>query len=355
MSQTNQSISEGTFRHKKALLIGNGINQLDTSQSLSWGQLLTELKNQFSIQVDLDNIFKPFPLAFDEILHQKSGKNAFKGKLRTLKKSISSTIQSQLEDKKGFNEYHQKMMELEYDDVMTTNYDYSFQKSVEPEFFDMKRGLALNKQEINFSLKRCYRLQDRRTVVWHINGELVDSRRYRRDSENYPEKSILIGYKHYADYVRKIQENISGESGLQKIDKQSLRVRLRNEQKSPFWTDIFFTHNLDIVGQGFDFSENHLWWLINHRANLIRNESSIDGIIINNRIRFFYPVIKDVEKFNFEELKDFEKIIDKKNKLAKAKAVSELLQAFYVNTIPVECKSFKDFYNILLSKHLSLR
>ena len=345
----------GTYRNKRALLIGNGINQLDTLQSFSWGQLLTELKDKFSIDVDLDNVFKPFPLAFDEMLHRKSGVNNFKDKLEILKKNIRESVDSQLEDKRGYNEYHQKIMNLNYDDILTTNYDYSLQKSIESNFLKKKRELARNRREIKYSFKRSYGLPGRRTVVWHIHGELMDTRTYRRVSGNYPEKSILIGYQHYSEYLQKIQENISGESGVQKIENQSLRVRLRNEEQSPFWMDIFFTHNLDIVGQGFDFSENHLWWLINHRANLKRNDGTRGGrsINVNNRIRFFYPVIKELDKNNISEPKAFEMIIEIKNRLAKSKAISELLKAFHVTTISIECDSFKDFYDKLIVYHLS--
>jgi len=43
----------------------------------SWGELLNEFKLNFDIDVDLENEFKPFPLDFDEILHQKGGSNRF--------------------------------------------------------------------------------------------------------------------------------------------------------------------------------------------------------------------------------------------------------------------------------------
>jgi hypothetical protein len=342
----------GTYRNKRALLIGNGINQLDTSQSFSWGQLLTELKEKFSIDVDLDNVFKPFPLAFDEMLHRKSGVNDFKENIETLKKNIRESVDSQLEDKRGYNKYHQKIMKLDYDDILTTNYDYSLQKSIEPDFLKKKREFARDRREIKYSFKRSYSLPRRETVVWHIHGELMDTRAYRRVSGNYPEKSILIGYQHYSDYLQKIQENISGESGIQKIENQSLRVRLRNEEQSPFWMDIFFTHNLDIVGQSFDFSENHLWWLINHRASLIRDFNGRDSIKVNNIIRFYYPKIDSLNKFDLEDLKNMDKIIRKKNDVDKSKAISELLRAFMVEPVAIRCKSFTDFYDKLTTNFL---
>jgi hypothetical protein len=91
-----------SYKNKKALLIGNGINQLDKQQSVSWGDLLNELKSKFDIDVDLENEFKPFPLGFDEMLHQKDGSNNFENKLKRLKISIRNNINKQLKGKLGY-------------------------------------------------------------------------------------------------------------------------------------------------------------------------------------------------------------------------------------------------------------
>jgi len=88
-----------SFQNKRALLVGNGVNLLDSNQSFSWGALLQKLKDTYGIDVDLDNVFKPFPLAFDEMLHQKPGNNDFKDKIKTLKQRISKSIDKQLEGK----------------------------------------------------------------------------------------------------------------------------------------------------------------------------------------------------------------------------------------------------------------
>ncbi len=53
---------------KRALLIGNGINRVDPEQSLSWGGLLQQLRQELQMEVEAPNDFKPFPLAFEEIL-----------------------------------------------------------------------------------------------------------------------------------------------------------------------------------------------------------------------------------------------------------------------------------------------
>lgn len=333
------------------MLIGNGLNRLDSSQSFSWGNLLTELKNKYSIDIDLDNFFKPFPLAFDEMQHLKSGNNSLRSKLKNLKQSIRTEIETQLAGKRGFNDYHQKLASLNYDDILTTNYDFSLEKSIEPNFARLKPKAALNKQERKFSLKRCYKLKPI-TKFWHIHGELYDSRIHSDETKSYPEESIMIGYEHYASYLEKIQENIKGKSGSQKTDNQSLTVRIRDKKQTPYWTDIFFTHNVDIIGQAVDFSENHLWWIFNYRANLMREGISKNGVLINNKIRFFYAKLNGENLIDLDSLKNIDDLIWKKNSSQKSKAIGEVLKAFRIEPIAIECNSHKEFYDNLIADYL---
>nr|WP_288934799.1 hypothetical protein [uncultured Allomuricauda sp.] len=337
-----------SYQDKRALLVGNGINLLDTDQSFSWGKLLEELKKTYSIDVDLDNVFKPFPLAFEEMLHQKPGTNNFDSKIKTLKRRISRSIISQLTEKRGFNDFHKRIASLPYNDILTTNYDYSLQNSILDSFPAEKSNLAINKQERKYSLKRGYHLLDK--TFWHIHGELYDSRNYSNGSKYYSEESIMIGYEHYASYLERIQENIKGKSGNQKVDNQSLMVRLRDKERSPYWIDMFFTHDLDIVGQGFDFSENHLWWLINYRANAIRSLESKHKVNINNTIRFYYPQIDGANQIDINQLGNFNELINKKNNVWKSKAIAEVLKAFNVLPKPIQATSYKDFYDKFIGR-----
>lgn len=323
------------------MLIGNGVNRLNPEESYSWGALLSELNSTSDFAVDLGNSLKPFPLAFDEMLHVNNIESELNEKLKELKKKIRGAIEQQFEKKKGYNEYHRKLVDLGYDNILTTNYDYAFQLSVDENFFDKKTDWAVNKQEIKHSLKRCYAIPEINTKVWHIHGELFDSRKLTKESGYYSEESIMIGYAHYVSYLNKIIENIKGKSGNQKTDNQSLMVRLKKEVNSPFWTDILFTHNVDILGQGLDFSENHLWWLINYRAKFIRKEETKHGVKINNSIRFYYPDIKNSAEKETSQEDYLHKNID----ALKLKAVSELLKAFCVESIPIECKGYEDFYD----------
>ncbi|MBT8244746.1 MAG: hypothetical protein HKP48_07690 [Winogradskyella sp.] len=159
-----------------------------------------------------------------------------------------------------------------------------------------------------------------------------------------------MGYEHYASYLERIQENIKGKSGSQKVENQSLMVRLSNGEPSPYSTDIFFTNNIDIVGQGFDFSENHLWWLINYLANVMRNTKPKYEVKVNNNIQFFYPRINGADQINIDELNNLNKLIEKKNSVQKSKAIADVLKAFKVKPRPIQSNSYEDFYDNVNSK-----
>lgn len=336
-----------SYNGKRALLVGNGVNRLDEKQSISWKELLQALQNNLEvdlkIETDLDNKFKPFPLGFEEMLHRTVGKIPFEDKIKRLKKKIRENIDHQLKGKEGFNKYHRFLMSLPYDDYLTTNYDYALEISSYPNFIEEKNNFAENKQEPKHSLRRRYFLENKR--VWHIHGELEDSRNLSDDSKYYHEESIMIGYEHYSSYLEQIQANIKGSS--KKIDepeKNSLMVRIINRQTKFYWLDMFFTHNLDIVGLGLDFSENHLWWLLNLRANYIRKENrDKDRVIINNKIRYFYPVLPK-PKSQSASLEDLENY---KNENEKGKAIGDVLKAFQVDVISLECNTHEDFYEQL--------
>ena len=351
-----------SFQNKHALLVGNGINQLDYSQSISWGALLNELKLQYGINVDLDNEFKPFPIGFEEMRHLKKGGNTIESKLKNLKTSIREIIDNQLVGKIGFNEYHTKVCNLNYNDIITTNYDYALELSISDDFkLKKSKTYAQNKLERKFSLKRRYgNFENIISNIWHIHGELESSRNIGTNSKQYSEESIMIGYEHYSDYLEHIQENINGKKGKRIADNQSIISRIKNSTIGTFWTDIFFTHNLDIVGLGLDFSENHLWWLLNRRAMLMSNNSvhnhSLDGVEINNTINYYYPKLSNDNVITMNQELTLNEIIKKKNSFSKVKAIADVLKSFKVNPQPIACNSYNDFYDqYILAKSSELK
>ena len=67
------------------LLVGNGINRLGNSQGPSWSQLLDSIQEKIGKKIDLENDFKPFPMAFEEMLLTNC--NDYENRLKSFKKS----------------------------------------------------------------------------------------------------------------------------------------------------------------------------------------------------------------------------------------------------------------------------
>ena len=280
MAQNNQP---------KALFIGNGINRI-SQNSISWGDLLDRLSRKFDIKVDLSNELKPFPLAFEEMIHNKLGSNSFESKLRNLKTNISELI---LEAGSDFDfTFHKEIMGSGINEIITTNYDYNLELSVKPDFILGKKELALNRQESKHSLYRGYNING--VNVRHIHGELLHSRNISDTTKNYPEESIMIGFEHYSEYYHRIQGVIKGPKGKYK---EGVISRITNDKEPKIWTDLFFTHNLYFIGFSLDFSETHLWWLLMQREEILRKYNFFD--LQQNTIIFLFPempVIKNEYK-----------------------------------------------------------
>jgi len=78
------------------------------------------------------------------------------------------------------------------------------------------------------------------------------------------------------------------------VPKKSLVGRLRAGQQPGYhsWIDLFFTHDIYIIGLTLDFVETDLWWLLTYRARLKYYKSKRKGvkyIDVANNIHYFIP------------------------------------------------------------------
>lgn len=319
----------------KALFIGNGINRV-SQNAISWGDLLDRLSKKFEIDVDLSNELKPFPLAFEEMIHNRLESDSFEFKLRSLKTNISELL---LEAGIDFDfTFHKEIMECGIKEIITTNYDYNLELSMNPDFIREKKGLAINSQESKHSLYRGYEIKD--VNVRHIHGELLHNRKISNPTKNYPEESIMIGFEHYSEYFHRIQSVIKGPKGTYK---DGVISRITNDKEIKIWADLFFTHNLYFIGFSLDFSETHLWWLLMQREEILRKYNFFE--LQQNTITFLYPempVIKDEYK-KIDE-KRFDKLFSRKLALQKNRAITDILKSFKVTIVPVPCDSYAGFY-----------
>ena len=106
----------------KTLFIWNGINRLNgENQDGSWKDILSKLKAEFNTGDDYSICGVPFPVLYEEILLRckkiddiKESEDKIKG---WLKENLSKLKK---------HETHHRFLSQNFQNIITTNYDYSF-------------------------------------------------------------------------------------------------------------------------------------------------------------------------------------------------------------------------------------
>lgn len=257
---------ESHYSKKPAILLGNGINLL--SDTRTWEHLLRNLSEHYQINVRITRD-KSFPLIFEELLFRSE--REYQETLDSFKEQINNEL-SDLNN----TEYHEQLMGVNCKEFLTTNYDYTLERVYEPDF-SKSNGSS---RETKYSLYRVNNLNEKK--IWHIHGELNHG-----ISRNSVHESIMIGHEHYGDYHGKVNELLKPQG--------SIIAALENKRDS--WAKKFFTHDVHIMGLSLDFSENHLWWILNYRARLQREFGQIP-----NKIYYHYPSFSEDRNRSKNEL-----------------------------------------------------
>jgi hypothetical protein len=286
----------------KAILLGNGLNNL--IPNYRWDQLLKNIENT----INLSN--KSYTLAFEEIVLNKvktaPSNDNYKKILKDIKNKIGEHCQNILPE-----EIHKKLKNINANTFLTTNYDYAIEKVFDNQFSPQRIGIK--DKGYKYSLDRVHQVNGK--AIWHIHGEINNGRRFATES-------IMLGHEHYGDTFRRMHQYLRPFST---DDKTKIEF-----QKKNYWVDVFFTHDLHIVGLSLDLSEFHLWWLLAYRARLKINSPQQ----IKNKIFFHcasYDTHSEKDKAKIEVLQSFGVVI-------KEKAVQNTIEDKYQNY-------WEDFFN----------
>ena len=278
---------------KYALLIGNGINNVDGDNS--WDRLIHKIGEYCKIDFTIDaDRKKHFPLLYEEIFlctARKTGMTELK-----LKKFIGTQVSAI----KG-NDLHEKFRLLKTGDILTTNYEFSI--AGQPPAANA--GIVL---ETRYSIFRHYRVGNKK--VWHIHGDCM-----------HPQ-SINLGFEHYGGQLQMIRNYVVSGPSYTKGSKVPL-IRRLNDPKYDSWIDLFFKTDLHIIGLTLDYVETDLWWLLTYRARLMIEKKNS----VKNHITYYIP-------------RQFEKSVGAK---------LDLLRATSVNVDVID-KTDRDFYLEILKK-----
>lgn len=336
--------------NENVILLGNGINRLGKEAGPSWSQLLSNLQSEINSVVDINNDFKPFPMAFEEMLMTNC--TDYVQRLKHFKKTISKTFIETTP-----NDIHKKiLLTNSVKNILTTNYDYALEKALVPNFSnqDLRQTNFVTK-EIKYSLRRRNSILDNvnkiEKNIWHIHGELYDPKNYHDEKKHFKEESILIGYEHYSEALKVMQDY---KNGRNKWAKTPLKQKLLDSvDLGSSWMDYFFSGKLFIIGLDLSFSEIDIWWLLNFRARWLKELGAKENIpsSIKGEIFFLFPtfsskvignVAKDLKIKQEKVIRDIER----------NRARAEVLQAFEVITEEIAAKDYDDFYQKFINRHL---
>ncbi|EFH9671660.1 hypothetical protein GTP88_24770, partial [Escherichia coli] len=150
------------------------------------------------------------------------------------------------------NEIHQRIIGLECNNILTTNYDLAFEycldDSIKPD--DLKNEGVI--KESKYNIFRHYQVKNKN--IWHIHGAV-----------NNP-SSIILGYEHYSGYLQSMRGyTTTGSQYSNKSFNEPLTKRLQANDIGNSWIDDFFTKDVYILGLNLDFVEIDLWWLLTFR------------------------------------------------------------------------------------------
>lgn len=292
---------------KQTLLVGNGVSRLINSAKLDWKTVLestmdpdllflgdTEVKGHDSI---------PYTHMYEDILlndkYKKSSLNSPDVK-SIIKAHINDVVSSS--SCKDFNKVAERLIKLDVNHLLTTNYEYTLAKVLEEQGF--KDGESRQQTIYSTRRKHPYKNKDGRELdLWYIHGEL-----------NYL-NSMMLGYDHYCGSIAKISDYMKN-GRLSKDTKSELPSSVEQDNKPHFilkklyayresgvfnfetWMDTFFLTDVHIIGLGLGFQEIDLWWLLNKRYRYIKDHRDIPERyhdVINNRIYYYGYVTENVK------------------------------------------------------------
>lgn len=259
------------------LLFGNGLNLL-SENPLSWDSLLQELEvGNNTISSGTPNTMK-----YEKIFLDRHSLKLNKSKDEEL--SIKEQIAKLMEGQRG-NSYYSEIIDLEFQNYLTTNYDNAFCETYGGE-------QSNESTEDIYSLRRYLTLNSKNhsgTKLWHIHGEV-----------EHP-KSIMLGLDHYCGSISKIDSYIKGNYEFKvKSTRKKVRPMVEKLTEKSFdqvsWVEMFFNSNVHILGLSLDYSETDLWWVLNKRARLMQSSN------VSNKIYFYYSNILDSKKELLESM-----------------------------------------------------
>ena len=175
--------------------------------------------------------------------------------------------------KRGPSYFYDKLVELDADNYITTNYEL---------FLPQKFGVSPQRSKTDLIYRHlCLDKGEQHKTFWNIHGDSSSP------------KDIILGLSDYCKYVAIINGYLSNS----------------NEETNPCWIDLLFNTDVHILGLGLGYEEVDLWNILTTRKRKKRSDPG------NCKNRIYYYAIRD-KSYDYGKM--------------------ELLKALDVNVVDVE-------------------
>lgn len=281
------------------LLLGNGFSRMLFADMPSWEELFDGANSPI----------KNYTILYEIFFLKNGGTNEATVKENLTKEIMAKVSIAQINrNLRSLSEFGVKLKEKHIYNILTTNYDNGLDVLL-CDICGYKELPKTQTDEKVYSI-RTYKEYENKTLghrvkLWKIHGE------FNRIA------SIMYGYDQYCGALSKLSQYIKGT--YKSSSKSGPVCKTKIEEKCKYnifdgisWAELFFNSNIYIVGLGMQFAEIDLWWILNKRARIRANLSTV-----NNRICYLYSKNHD--------------ILDDKKDIIKA------LKAFGVEIDGIEC------------------
>lgn len=233
------------MRLPQLLLLGNGLNRSFQGDKASWKELLRE--NSFNQAVPEDITV---PLSLEVVLRTE---NRAKEMMKKQSESLYGIVSSE-----EYKATLQKVLAVGFDSILTTNYGYELESAGLDTPKVTKSALAKMSRSTTGRIDSEFLLHTYNELtyanhlnhIWHIHGEAKKP------------STMVIDHYHYGSLLNRFI-NFYRWRG----DDAYKSLRRFAELPKESWLDVFMMSDVYILGQGLDFAEMDLWWLINRKCH----------------------------------------------------------------------------------------
>jgi len=234
-------------RKPKVLLLGNGLSRAYNASS--WDHFLDSInrkKDEFPVPKDIN---MPMPLKIILLTDNHVG-TAMKENKEYFLKGFYDELD------KGICEQIKKLFDCGFDYILSTNYSYELEYTIYGDKFTENRLKSIQRY-LGERAEPKYMLQTFNQVnyegkdidIWHIHGEA-----------RKPD-SMIIGSDYYSRLTSRVINVASSQDYDAKDGKDINKVTIKN------WVEAMLLGDIFVLGFGYDYSEQDLWWLLNRKAN----------------------------------------------------------------------------------------